>query len=181
MAEPGVLARCGSRPRPGRGPGARRRCRRSAPASLSWLAGRFVTHRLYRQPSSASNKVSCAPGCGRSRRAKTRIVGGPALQLVPGRALAQQPGQLGDVRFFDPAGPVRAAGVAAGVIGAALADLAAAVDGDLPGLLRDQPQRGLLPLAQRPADRVDQLIAAAGGQLIQVLDQLVAGPGPVAR
>ena len=26
-----------------------------------------------------------------------------ALVLVPGRALTQQPGQLGDVRFFDPA------------------------------------------------------------------------------
>ena len=36
-------------------------------------AGRFVAHREYRQPSPASNKVSCAPGCGRSRRAKTRI------------------------------------------------------------------------------------------------------------
>jgi hypothetical protein len=32
-------------------------------------AGRFVTHSEYRQPSSASNKASWAPGCGRSRRA----------------------------------------------------------------------------------------------------------------
>jgi hypothetical protein len=44
------------------------------------------------------------------------------------------------VRFFDPARPVRAARIRAGLIGAALADLAAAVDRGLPGLLRDQPQ-----------------------------------------
>ena len=52
--------------------------------------------------------------------------------------------------------------VHAGVIGAALADLAAAVDRDLPRLLGDQPQRGLLPLAELPADRVDQLGSRAG-------------------
>jgi len=57
---------------------------------------------------------------------------GPAVQLVPARTLPQQPGQLGDVRFLDPAGPVPASGVAAGIIGAALADLAAMIDGDLP-------------------------------------------------
>jgi hypothetical protein len=107
--------------------------------------------------------------------------GGPCLQLVPGRALAQQPGQPGDVRFLDPAGPVRALAVAAGVIGAALADLAAGADGGLPRLGRDQPQRCLLPLAQRPAGGVGQLIAAAGGELVQVPDQVVAGPGPIGR
>ncbi len=32
---------------------------------------------------------------------------GPALELVAVRPLAQQPGQLGDVHFFYPAGPVR--------------------------------------------------------------------------
>jgi hypothetical protein len=84
------------------------------------------------------------------------------------------------VRFFDPARPVRAARIGAGLIGAALADLAAAVDRGLPGLLRYQPQRRLLPLGQRPPDRVRQLIAAAGGQRVQVLDQGVTGPGPVA-
>src|SRR5215470_2918031 len=46
---------------------------------------------------------------------------GPAFQLVPARAFTQQPGQLGDVRFLDPAGPVTAFQVAAGIIGAALA------------------------------------------------------------
>ena len=91
------------------------------------------------------------------------------------RSLAEQPGQLGDVRFLDPAGPVRAALIGAGVIGAALPDLAAAVDRGLPGLLRDQPQRRLLPLAQRPPDRVGQLIAAAGRQGVQAGDQAVAG------
>jgi hypothetical protein len=105
---------------------------------------------------------------------------GPGLQLVPARAGAQQPGQLGDVRFLDPARPVHAAVPRAGVIGAALADLAASVDRELPRLGRDQPQRCFLPLAQHPADGVGQLIAAAGGELVQVPDQVVAGPGAVA-
>ena len=72
--------------------------------------------------------------------------GGPGLELVPVRSRAQQPGQLGDVGFLDPAAPVRAGDVRAGVIGAALADLPAAVDGELPGRLGHQPQRRLLPL-----------------------------------
>ena len=76
----------------------------------------------------ASNRVSCAPGWGRSRRAKTRLRRGPGPQLILASAVAQQPGQLGDVRLFDPARPVRAGQVRAGLIGAALADLAAAVD-----------------------------------------------------
>jgi hypothetical protein len=57
------------------------------------------------------------------------------LRLVPARAFAQQPGQLGDVRFLDPAGAVPAFQVAAGIIGAALTDLAAVIDGDLPRVL----------------------------------------------
>ena len=104
---------------------------------------------------------------------------GPVLQLVPARAFAQQPGQLGDVRFLDPAGPVTAFGVAAGIIGAALADLAAVIDRDLPRLLGDQPDRGLLPLIQFPPARVHQRVPAAGRQLVQVLQQLVAEPGAV--
>jgi len=64
------------------------------------------------------------------------------------------------VRFLDPAGPVRAPLVRAGLAGTALADLAAGV--------------------QRPADGVDQLVAAARGELVQLLDQVVAGTGPVA-
>jgi DNA-binding SARP family transcriptional activator len=46
-------------------------------------------------------------------------------------------------------------------------------------LFIDQPQRRFLPLAQRPSDGVGQLVAAAGGELVQVLDQVVAGPGSV--
>ena len=83
--------RCGWRLRPGRAPGARRRCRRAGPASRVVARARLVTHRVYRQPSSASNKVSWAPGCGRSRRAKTRIVAGQPSQLVPGRASRSRP------------------------------------------------------------------------------------------
>jgi len=84
------------------------------------------------------------------------------------------------VRFLDPAGPVRAPLVRAGLAGTALADLAAGVDRGFPGGLRDQRERGFLPLAQRPADGVDQLVAAARGELVQLLDQVVAGTGPVA-
>jgi len=54
---------------------------------------------------------------------------GPGPQLVPARSFAEQPGQFCDVRFFDEAGPVRAARIGAGVIGAALADLPAVIEG----------------------------------------------------
>ena len=104
---------------------------------------------------------------------------GPAVQLVPARAFAQQPGQLGDMRFLDPACAVPAAGVRARVIGAALADLAAVIDRDLPRLPGDQPDRGLLPGIQFPPARVDQRVPAAAGQGIQVLHQLVTEPGAV--
>ena len=105
---------------------------------------------------------------------------GPALELVAAGSLAQQPGQLGDVRFLDPAGPVGAALVRAGPVSAALADLALAVDGDLPGGLGDRADRGLLPRAQFPADGVGDLVAVPGGEPVQLLDQGVAGAGPVA-
>src|SRR6266516_6103485 len=62
----------------------------------------------------------------------------PGLQPVPVRALAQQPGQLGDVRFFYPAGPVPAPLVPAGHLRAALADLPARVDRGFPRGARDQ-------------------------------------------
>ena len=54
------------------------------------------------------------------------------LELVAVRAFALQPGQLRDVRLLDPALAVGAAPARAGAVGAALADLALAVDGDLP-------------------------------------------------
>ena len=77
-----------------------------------------------------------------------------------GLETAQQPGQLGDVRFLYPALAVRALPVRASIIGAALTDLPALVHGDLPG--------GLLPLAQLLAHRVDQLVAGrdAGGSAV---------------
>ena len=100
------------------------------------------------------------------------------VQLVTHLAPAQQPGQLGDVRFLYPAPRMRAGPVRAGVISAAFPHLAAMADGDLPGF-RDPGDRGLLPAAQFPADRVDQLIAGPGGQLVQALDEAVAGPGAI--
>ena len=103
----------------------------------------------------------------------------PAVQLVPVRAFAQQPGQLGDVRFFGPAPSMRAGPVRAGGSGPALAYLPALIDRDLPGLRRDQPDRGPLPGAELPADGVGQLVPGPGRQLIKAGDQPVAGPGPV--
>ena len=76
----------------------------------------------------------------------------PAVQLIPVRPLAQQSGQLSDVRFFHPAPSMRAGPVRAGAIGAALAHFPALIDGDLPGFLRDQPDRGALAAAEFPAD-----------------------------
>jgi len=97
------------------------------------------------------------------------------------RTFAQQPGQLGDVRFFDPAPRMPAGPVRAGVTGPALAHLAALIDGDLPGLRRDQPDRGALAGAQLPADGVGQLVPGPGGQLIQrvISPRLVPAPSAV--
>jgi len=105
---------------------------------------------------------------------------GPALELVAAGHLTQQPGQLGDVRFLDPALPVRAAPVRAGAVGAALADLAPAVDRGQPGVLGDRADRGPLSRREFPADGVGDLVAVPGGEPVQLLDQGVAGAGPVA-
>ena len=91
--------------------------------------------------------------------------------------VARLPGQLGDVRFLVPAGAVRAGEVRAGVIGAALADLSTAVDGDLPRRMRHLPQRSFLPLAEHSPGSVGQLEAAAVGELVQPGDKVVAGVG----
>src|SRR5438094_10482199 len=88
----------------------------------------------------------------------------PAGQLVAGGSLPQQAGQLGDVGFLDPAGPVPAADVAAGSIGAALADLPAVIDRDLPRIGGDQPDRRLLPRVQLPPGRADDRAPAAGSE-----------------
>src|SRR5262249_61751307 len=94
---------------------------------------------------------------------------GPALQRVPAGSFAQQRGQLGDVRFLDPAPAVPAAGVRASLIRAAFADLAAVIDGDLPGILPDQPDRGLLPLIKLPPGRVTERAPAPAGDRVQRL------------
>src|SRR5262249_3092719 len=59
--------------------------------------------------------------------------GWPAGELVPGRALAQQPGQLSHMSFFHPAATVGASAIGAGVIGAALPHFAVWAYRDLPG------------------------------------------------
>ena len=105
---------------------------------------------------------------------------GPAGQLVPAGAFAQQPGQLGHVRFFDPAPRVRAATVRAGVIGAAFPDLAVVADGDLPGVRGHGGDGGALALVQFPADGAGQLVTGPGGELVQAGDQPVTGPAPSA-
>jgi len=110
---------------------------------------------------------------------KDAHAGRPAVQLVCVRAPAQQPGQLGDVRFFDPAPRMPAGPVRAGGSGPAFAHLPALIDRDLPAFLRDEPDRGALAGAERSADGVGQLVAGPGGQLIKAGDQPVAGPGPV--
>ena len=73
---------------------------------------------------------------------------------------------------------MRAAPVRAGIIGAALADLALPVDRGLPGRLGDLADRGLLPGGEFPADGVGDLVAVPGGEPVQLLDQGVAGAGP---
>jgi hypothetical protein len=114
------------------------------------------------------------PGLGPSYNAfRCLPMAGQLPSWSPGRALAQQGGQHADVGFFDPAPAVWA-----GVISAALTDLAAVVDGDLPGAVRDGRDRGALALTQVPAHGVDELVARPGGQGVQLLDEPVAGAGP---
>ena len=105
-----------------------------------------------------------------------RIVAGQALSWSPAGPSRSSPvssvtcaSSIQHARWAHPA-------VRAGVAGAALADLAAAIDRDLPRAGGDQAQRRFLPLAQRPADRVDDLVPGPGGELVQVPDQVVAGP-----
>jgi hypothetical protein len=80
----------------------------------------------------------------------------PAGQLVAVWSFAQQPGQPGHVRFGDLAPRMCAAGVGAGLI------------------------RAAFPVAQFPADGVDQLMPGPPRQLIEPPDEPVAGPGAIA-
>jgi hypothetical protein len=76
--------------------------------------------------------------------------GGPARKVVTVQAFAQQPGGLGHVRFLDPAPRMGAAAVLAGARGAALADLAAAINRGLhasPGT-RARARRSRSPSSQ---------------------------------
>jgi hypothetical protein len=75
---------------------------------------------------------------------------------------------------------VRAAAAAAGILGAALADLPFGVDRGLPGSLGELADRGLLAAAQRPPDGPGDLVPVPAGEPVELLDQPVAGAGPVA-
>lgn len=75
----------------------------------------------------------------------------PSRQQIPYGAFAQPPGQIGDVRLFDPAFVVGAAVVAAGVP-AAFKYLTAGAQRGLSGLARDCRDRLAFPLAQLPPD-----------------------------
>lgn len=66
------------------------------------------------------------PGVGALAAHEHPHRGRPGARLIPARAVAQQPGQLGDVGLFDPAAGVPAPGAVAGVLGEAFAQLAAA-------------------------------------------------------
>jgi hypothetical protein len=73
---------------------------------------------------------------------------------------------------------VRALAVAAGVIDAALADLPVPVDGDLPAC---SGTRLIAVFSRSPSAHptgVDQLVPGPGGELIRVLDQVMAGSAP---
>ena len=65
------------------------------------------------------------------------------LRIAPGSAggARHRPDGRASVRFLDPILRMRAAAVRAGLVGAALPDLAAVIDRDLPGFLRGQPDR----------------------------------------
>jgi hypothetical protein len=102
--------------------------------------------------------------------------GGPGCQVVPGRVLAEQAGQLGDVCFVEPAPHASARVIGAGLIGAPGPGAAARVDGDLPGLSGDGGDRLAFPGAQGPADGVGQLPAGPGRELVPEACQSTSFP-----
>ena len=142
-------------------------------------AGRFVAHRLYRQPSPASNKVSWAPGWGRSRRAKTRIAAGQA-------------------RSWSPPGPSRSSPVSSVTCASSIQHARCAQAASRRRHRRGArgPRRGHRSRPARPAPgpsaapssparsaptRPSRSAHSRGGPpAFQVLDQGVAGPGAVA-
>ena len=56
--------------------------------------------------------------------------------------------------------------------------LPALIDRDLPGIRRDQPDRGALAGAEFPADGVGQLVAGPGGQVIEGVISPWLAPAP---
>jgi hypothetical protein len=89
--------------------------------------------------------------------------------IHPERSPASRVAAATDVRFLRPAAGVRAAAARAGIIGAALPGLAAAIHRDLPGFAGHAVQGAAFPFAQFPADGADQLVAGPGGELTDIL------------
>ena len=163
-------------------PVGRRRCSRAGRASRAARRAVATPIRSDARRSWVSNRLSWAPGCRRSRRTKTRIeCAAIAGELVSVRAFAQQPGQLGDVRFLDPA-PRMPAGAGprrrhrSGVRAPPRADRWRSAR-PAAGRAGSRRARGR-PAPSRPSQA---FIAAAGGQLIQAGDQsAVVAPAPSA-
>jgi hypothetical protein len=82
------------------------------------------------------------------------------------------------VGFLDPAGAVPALQVRAGLIGAAFADLAAVIDGDLPCVLGNQPDRGFLTRIEFPPARVDEREPRRRASLSRCSSSLCEKPAP---
>ena len=129
----------------------------------------------------ASNRDSCAPGCGRSRRAKSRMAFGQPLSWSPAGPSRSSPVSSATCASSIQHSRWAHRWLAAGVIGAALADLALRVDRGLPGGLGDLADRGLLPGVQFPADGVGDLVAVPGREPVQLGDQGMTGAGAGAR
>jgi hypothetical protein len=72
------------------------------------------------------------------------------------------------VRFLPPAVGGRAAAARAGIIGAALPGLAAAIYRDLPGFAGHAVQGAAFPFAQFLADGADQLVPGPCGELTDI-------------
>jgi len=72
------------------------------------------------------------------------------------------------VRFLPPAAGGRAAAAQAGIIGAALPGLAAAIYRDLPSFAWHAVQGAAFPFAQLVADGADQLVPGPGGELADI-------------
>ena len=143
-------SRCGYSPQPSHVPGAQRRYSQLGPPAAQ--PGGHVRYPQGVAPAVLGLEQAQLPaGCGRSRRAKTRIgAGQPSGWSPSGPSRSSPVSSVGPVPRM-PAGPVRA-----GTSGPALAHLAALIDGDLPGLPRDEPDRGALAGAHLPADGLGQ-------------------------